>query len=140
MIDGVLQGNTYLTLATVCPSGAPWSVPVKYAVHENVIYWRSAETTVHSQNITKDPRVSISIFDIELRQGQDERQAFYLQSTATKLNSEESEKILTIVGHKFSNRDTSSPIYSAPIGRIDETKTTDNRFYNIYEDQNGVSA
>lgn len=134
-VGGVLDDNSYMTLATVQPDGSPWSVPVKYAVCKGVLYWRSSSASVHSQNIAKDPRVSITIFDATPRAGHKECQAFYLQSTATQLSDSRAAEIVKVVGHRFSKRDESFPIYCAPMGSLDQEKSSDDRFYWIYDER-----
>ena len=129
----ILHTSEFMTLATICGDGSPWSVPVKFAFYEGNVYWRSSEATVHSQNIARDARVFINIYETAPRHGMPESQAVYLQTAATKLAASQMAAILKVVEHKFSSKDKDSPVYGAPIGIINTHKSSDNRFYRKYD-------
>lgn len=129
---GLLEDNHFMTLATVCEDGRPWNVPITFAFLDGALYWRSVDSAVHSQNIARDSRVSISIFDAQPRPNVKGLQAFYLQSRARKLEQTEQEKILQLLGEKFSIKDEGTPVYRVPIGELDEAKSSDSRFYREY--------
>lgn len=133
--DVVLNQNKYMALATICEDGSPWNVPVKFGVLDDVIYWRSSETTVHSQNIARDGRVSLSICDAEVRPAAGERQAVYVQSVASKVEDADEARVLQEIGERFSHLDDTMPIYCAPIGEPDEARSTSSRFYRTHKEE-----
>ena len=132
-IVDILDANSLMVLATINEDGTPWATPLKFGTINGKVYWRSSEVTIHSQNIARDRRISITVFDNEIRAGTGAKQALYIQSVATKLDDSEQAVILELIGERFSQRDDSMPIYAAAIGDIDENKSTNNRFYSIYK-------
>ena len=133
-----LERNDYMTLATVSEDGSPWATPVKFGYHDGLVYWRSDPAATHSQNIERDGRVSMSVYDPQSRPGFEELQAVYIQSQATRLDDEQTQDILQKIGDMFSDKDTHSPVYGAPIGKTDQQRSSDNRFYRFYDAGNGV--
>jgi nitroimidazol reductase NimA-like FMN-containing flavoprotein (pyridoxamine 5'-phosphate oxidase superfamily) len=83
VIKKFLNDNLYLTLATVCRSGRPWSTPLFFAYDNNYIYWWSPKDAVHSQNIARDENVFITIFDSHVPEG--EGSGLYLDCAAQEL-------------------------------------------------------
>ncbi|MGH3376516.1 MAG: pyridoxamine 5'-phosphate oxidase family protein [Actinoallomurus sp.] len=77
----VIEGNKYLTLATVDEAGAPWVTPVYFTPDGHThFYWASSPESQHSQNLARDPGVSIVIFDSSVAIGHAE--ALYLSAQA----------------------------------------------------------
>jgi hypothetical protein len=64
MAKAIVDGNSYMTLATADPAGAPWASPVWYApASYREYFWVSKPGARHSQNIVVRPQVGIVIFD-----------------------------------------------------------------------------
>ena len=78
-----LKRHLYLTLATVCKSGKPWSTPLFFASDGEVIYWWSPKKAVHSQNVERTGDAFITIFDSHDEEGKGK--AIYLDCAATEI-------------------------------------------------------
>ena len=64
LAKAIVDGNSYLTLATADAAGAPWATPVWYApASYREYFWVSKPGARHSQNIAVRPEVGIVIFD-----------------------------------------------------------------------------
>lgn len=60
----VISKILYITIATVGDEGQPWNSPVYSAFDEDYnFYWVSDQDAQHSQNITANKRVFLSIYD-----------------------------------------------------------------------------
>jgi Pyridoxamine 5'-phosphate oxidase len=66
----IVSGNRYMVVGTSSPTGAPWAVPVQFAVDgADGFYWVSALAAVHSKNISSNSAVSLVIFDSRAPEG-----------------------------------------------------------------------
>jgi pyridoxine/pyridoxamine 5'-phosphate oxidase len=66
--QGLIDGNTYMTLGTVDRDGRPWTSPVYFAAAGlREYFWTSATDAEHSRNIADRPRVSLVVFDSTVR-------------------------------------------------------------------------
>ena len=128
-IEKLLARSKYMALATVGKDDKPWNVPITFVYADGHLYWRSQVDTAHSTNIEYKPAVSISIFDIDLVDENQERQALYIQSTASKVSPNRQKELLEEFGDIFSIKDAQAPLYAAAVGILDDTRSTDNRFY-----------
>ncbi len=128
-IEKLLARSKYMALATVSQDGRPWNVPLTFVYADGYLYWRSQVDTAHSTNIELNPAVSISIFDVDLVDDNQERQALYVQSTASKVSPNRQKELLEEFGGMFSIRDAQAPLYAAAVGILDGTRSTDSRFY-----------
>jgi len=64
----IIENNLYMTLATA--DGDPWIAPLFYTIDENYnIYFNSAEDSIHTQHIMKNPNVAVAIFDSTQKEG-----------------------------------------------------------------------
>ncbi|GAB4556512.1 MAG: hypothetical protein Kow0047_00040 [Anaerolineae bacterium] len=71
-----LQAHTTLTLATVAEDGSPQAAAVFFAFDEDLrLYFLSEPSSRHAQNLTRSPRVAVTIQD----DGQDWREIQGLQ-------------------------------------------------------------
>lgn len=60
----LIEKLNYMTLATAALEGQPWNSPVYYVYDGDVtFYWISRRNTQHSQNIAKNPKAFIVIYD-----------------------------------------------------------------------------
>jgi predicted pyridoxine 5'-phosphate oxidase superfamily flavin-nucleotide-binding protein len=74
-----LVRQKHFVLAVIDEDGSPWAVPLAVKRWEGrVIEWRSALSTVHSQAIEREPRVSMCVFAKE----EDRQIGFYAKGTA----------------------------------------------------------
>ena len=88
VLRSVIDANRFMTLATADEQGTPWASPVWFARRdERRFLWASRPTTRHSRNIAARPDVAIVIYDS--RTTPDERQAVYIEATATQLEGED---------------------------------------------------
>lgn len=61
--EAFLQTQTHMVIAVVADDGTPWAVPVTIQARDKFIFeWDSKTTTVHSQAIARNPKVSICVF------------------------------------------------------------------------------
>ncbi len=77
----VLDGNSYVVLATADADGTPWAAPVWFA-HEGYreIFWVSFPGARHSRDIAERPRIGMVVFDSTVVPGSG--QAVYMSATA----------------------------------------------------------
>ena len=60
----ILDSTIFCTLSTVRDDGSPWASPVFFVFDESHnIYWWTDLESVHSQNIDRDNRVFITVFN-----------------------------------------------------------------------------
>ena len=81
MAKRVIDGNRYMTIATVDDEGRPWVTPVYFnpdGYHD--LYWISSPDTQHSLNLAARPDVSIVVFDSQVPIGGAE--AVYMRAQA----------------------------------------------------------
>lgn len=64
MAKMILSANQYMTLGTVNASGEAWVSPVVYAFDDSYnLYFMSLPTSQHCKNISREPEVSVAVFD-----------------------------------------------------------------------------
>jgi PPOX class probable F420-dependent enzyme len=61
----ILDGKNFATIATVMPDGAPQSSVVWVKRDGDTVLFSTTTGRKKARNLTRDPRISISIFDIE---------------------------------------------------------------------------
>jgi nitroimidazol reductase NimA-like FMN-containing flavoprotein (pyridoxamine 5'-phosphate oxidase superfamily) len=86
MARSIVDGNSYMTLATADADGSPWASPVWYApASYREFFWVSKPGARHSQNIAVRPEVGIVIFDstVPIRTGR----AVYLSARAEQVTA-----------------------------------------------------
>ena len=142
----ILQNNAYATVSTVCADGAPWGVPVHFAYDESRVFWLSADTTQHSQNIAREPRVFVTIFDSRQTVAEPaDRGAVYIATTARKLTGDDELYAREVYADRFPDDDDrrvgadAIGIYAAPLGVCDEEKSDAGRRYYVAHDE-GATA
>ena len=78
----LLSGPPYFNVATAS-AGQPWNSPVWAARDDDLnLYWSSWIKAVHSENIVKNPRVFLTLFDSTRKRGTNNMRCLYLQCTA----------------------------------------------------------
>ncbi|MDE3096272.1 MAG: PPOX class F420-dependent oxidoreductase [Chloroflexota bacterium] len=58
-----LAGRHVAVLVTVGPGGSPVPTPIWYLFRDGVFYFRTASDALKTQNVRRDPRVSICVQD-----------------------------------------------------------------------------
>ena len=97
MARRVIDGNHYMTLATLDPDGAPRLSPVYFtAARRRDFYWVSSPEAHHSRNLLDRPEVQIVIFDSTVPVGHAE--AVYLAARARQVPGDELD---AVVGEAF---------------------------------------
>ena len=87
----IIDGNTYLTLATADADGRPWASPVWFAPDGyDAFLWVSAQDTRHSRNLALRSDVGIAIFDSTVPIGTG--QGVYAEAVAACLSGAELER------------------------------------------------
>ncbi len=111
----IFENTRIGTLATMNQDGSPWSTPVLLSLDGDVVSWVSGVDAIHSQNLARDGRVSISVYDAT---GESSR-AVYISS------------IVAIAGETFYSNEYQMTMtkYLAQLGELDEGKSELNRYY-----------
>lgn len=131
----ILRNNAYLTVSTVNEDGSPWASPVHFAYDDSRLYWLSPDATQHSQNILRDDRVFVTIFDSRQTVAEPaDRGALYVRTIATKLSGDDELRAREVYADRFADEDnrrvsTSVGIYGAPLGELDTARSDAGRRY-----------
>lgn len=83
----ILKKIHYINIATVCEDGQPWNTPVSASYDTNLhFYWGSSPDNIHSQNIRRDGRAFVTVYDSQAPESKGE--ALYFLGTAEELGAE----------------------------------------------------
>ena len=116
-------------LATVCADGSPYVVPVHLFFDDTKLYWFSSADTQHSQNIARDPRVSITLW---LSSPDTPSRAVYIQSQAQRVEGDEADHAHQAARERLQSPQFDSlPAYQIPLGKLDEARSSEKR-WNFY--------
>ena len=121
--------NVLATLATVNADGSPWGTPVHVATGGEYVYWFSKESTVHSQNIARDPRVSLTLFSPDESRGP---KGVYVNGQVELLSGDSEQTAREIIGTRlggFPPAFAAAKAYRLPIGVYNAEKSTGNCWY-----------
>lgn len=126
-VKKLLEANLVGTLATINEDGSPWATPVHVFSDDDAVYWFSKDTQQHSENIARDPRVSLALWARI-----DGTVGAYISGITEVLSVEvTTTKITTIASH-----DGSIPAhfegttgYRLPIGLLNRGKSSEKRWY-----------
>lgn len=132
--SAILNFNSYCTLSTVSADGTPWGSPVHFAYDEAKIYWVSHSKANHSQNLEHNNKLFITIFDSrQAAETLGDRGAVYISTRATKLSGDAAMAARDVYSGRYpddnSRKMADWEIYSAPIGELNEGKTSGQRLY-----------
>ena len=128
-VNELFAENILATLATVNADGTPWSTPLHVASDGEYVYWFSKESTVHSQNITRDPRVSLTLFSPDESRGP---KGVYLNGQVELLSGDSEQAAREIIGMRlggFPPAFAAAKAYRLPIGVYNAEKSTGNCWY-----------
>jgi hypothetical protein len=110
MARRVIDGNLYMTLATLDPGGAPWLSPVYFTpARYSDFYWVSSPESHHSRNLLERPDVQIVIFDSSVAVGHAE--AVYMAARAQAVPDDGLDAVL---GEAFGGRGTDTRMPADP--------------------------
>jgi hypothetical protein len=92
---GIIDANSYLTLATAGADGVPWASPVWFA-HDDytTFFWMSQPTARHSQNIAERADIGIVIFDSTVPPR--DRNAVFVEAVADEVPDVDLERAVAI--------------------------------------------
>lgn len=125
----VFDENVIGVIATVNEDGSPWATPVHMAADDAYVYWFSKETRVHSQNIARDGRVSLSLFSPDDSKGP---KGIYINGRAEKLLDKQDEiarEVFIARTHVPAGVLAAETAYRLPLGTYNEQKSTGNCWY-----------
>ena len=84
----IIKEMKYMTIATVCTDGSPWNTPLAPTPSKDLVFrWGSNEGSVHSENIRRDKRVFVVIYDSKAPEGAGE--GIYMKGIAQELAEHE---------------------------------------------------
>ena len=128
-VNELFAENILATLATVNADGTPWSTPLHVASDGEYIYWFSKESTVHSQNIARDPRVSLTLFSPDESRGP---KGVYVNGQVELLSGDSEQAAREMIGKRlggFPPAFAAAKAYRLPIGVYNAEKSTGNCWY-----------
>ena len=128
-VNELFAENILATLATVNADGTPLSTPLHVASDGEYIYWFSKESTVHSQNIARDPRVSLTLFSPDESRGP---KGVYVNGQVELLRADSEQAAREIIGTRlggFPPAFAAAKAYRLPIGVYNAEKSTGNCWY-----------
>jgi nitroimidazol reductase NimA-like FMN-containing flavoprotein (pyridoxamine 5'-phosphate oxidase superfamily) len=86
---GIIDGGSYMTLATADEQGRPWASPVWYTPEGHTRFlWLSKPGARHSRNLEDRPEIAIVIFDSHEPGGW---RAVYMEAVAERVPGDEVE-------------------------------------------------
>lgn len=117
------------TLATVNEDGSPWSTPLHVVTDGEAVYWFSKEATVHSQNIARDERVSLSLFSPDESKGP---KGVYVNGRVEKLAGGRDREAREVAMERLGSLPpvfAAASAYRLPLGMYSEEKSTGTCWY-----------
>ena len=122
-VKDFLSDNLYMNIATVDGNGQPWNTVVFFAEKDKKLYWFSNIESVHSQNISANEKVFITIYDSTLPEG--EGIGLFVLAKASELKkSDEIQKAIAAynqkaqkykINNEFVSGDSPNRMYGAEI-------------------------
>lgn len=125
----ILNDNVIGSLATVNEDGTPWVTPVHLFSDDQYVYWFSLETSQHSQNIARNPRVSASIASPDLSKGP---KGVYFNGSVEQLGVDETTEARKLIEAKINFIPPfflECTAYRLEIGALNRGKSTGNCWY-----------
>lgn len=119
----IFAENILASVATVNEDGSPWSTALHVAADELAVYWLSLPSAVHSQNIRRDGRVSLTIFSPDESHGP---KGVYINGVAKELNDADRIDAYDVIEQRFGTVPQAletATAYRLPIGTLDTGKS-----------------
>jgi nitroimidazol reductase NimA-like FMN-containing flavoprotein (pyridoxamine 5'-phosphate oxidase superfamily) len=111
---GLIDGSSFMTLATADAAGVPWATPVWFATADGrELVWVSRPEARHSANIERRPDVGIVVFDSTQAPGAG--QAVYMAARAEAVRAGDLERCLAVFSAR-SEADGLGPWTAADVG------------------------
>ena len=117
MARRIIDGNRYMTIATVGEGGHPWVTPVYFAPDGyQALYWVSSPETQHSRNIALQADATVVVFDSQVPIGGAE--AVYMRTQAHEVNEPTSEECAVAFRQRFEEIKVFTPGDLRPPARL----------------------
>jgi pyridoxamine 5'-phosphate oxidase-like protein len=117
MAKRVIDGNRYMTIATVDDQGRPWVTPVYFSPEGYMhLYWISSPDAQHSRNVDARPEVSIVVFDSQVPIGGAE--AVYMRARAQEMSEPTLEQCAAAFRPRFEGVRTFAPDELRPPAKL----------------------
>lgn len=128
-IEQILRDNILGSVATINEDGSPWISPIHVFSDDEAVYWFSKDTTVHSQNVARDPRVSLTLFSTDMSQGP---KGIYISGEVESLgvdDTTEAKKLIEAKLGKIPPNFVDATAYKLKFGELNRGKSTGNCWY-----------
>lgn len=128
-VKHLFSDNLVGALATVNEDGTPWVVPVHLFTDGEFVYWFSKQTTQHSQNITRAPRVSLTLYPTS---PVGKLQGVYINGVAQVLGQDATIKAQDLIKQRLGlvpENFKSFMAYRVPLGEPSEDHSSGNCWY-----------
>lgn len=131
----LLSDTRILSLSTVCEDGSPYGTWLRFACDGEYLYFDNVPNSIHIANIKRDPRVFITILNLE---NVDYSISAYIKSHAEILTGDGAKKALDLL-KTVGMPDPKNDIYCrVKIGEINKDKYVKNpnrQFYFVAEEE-----
>ncbi len=134
--DEIIQGaqNVFAVqprgaLATVNDDGSPCVIPVHLMFQDGFIYWFSKSDTRHSENLEREPRISLTLWGS--KEGEP-IEGVYVQSTVEILTGEAGEAAFGMLEQRLGSIPpifAGTQAYRCSLGTPDEGHSSTGRWY-----------
>lgn len=99
-VRALFMGANYAHVATLMPDGSPHNVPVWVGVESNRIAFLTSPTSRKARNLMQDPRVSISITDVN----QPNSMAQVRGHITEQLEDDQAWEVIDRISHKYTGQ------------------------------------
>lgn len=125
----ILDENILGALATINSDGSPLATPLHMVADTEALYWFSQPSAAHSQNVAREPRVSLTLFSPDTSQGP---KGVYVSGQAQLLDEAERADVYALFEQRLGTVPAvfaTASAYRLPIGTLDEQKSTGGCWY-----------
>ncbi len=125
----IFAENILGAVATVNEDGTPWSTSLHLVADGEAVYWFSGEGAVHSQNIARDPHVSLTMFTPDESHGPT---GAFINGTAQQVAGADYDAAVALYAQRagaFPAAFSGMNAYKLPVGMLDAQKSTGNCWY-----------
>lgn len=128
-VKEIFADNLVGSIATLKEDGSPWVTPVHLFADDKAVYWFSLESRQHSINVARDPRVSATLFSLDMSHGP---KAVYVSGVAEVLGVDDTTKAKSLIEAKMGKIPgpfQEMTAYRLPFGELNRGKSTGNCWY-----------